>query len=76
MQDAPSDTNVTPAQTTCNTAITTGYKDKSGITYGGAPAGTTCGQGYFYILSSLSNFEEGHIYKTGFTVCRLRLIFQ
>jgi hypothetical protein len=68
MQDAPSDTNVTPAQTTCNTAITTGYKDKSGITYGGAPAGTTCGQGYFYILSSLSNFEEGHIYKTGFTV--------
>jgi len=59
VQQAPSDTNVTADQTKCNTVITT---------FGKAPAGTTCGQGYYYILSDLSNFEEGNIYKTGYIV--------
>jgi hypothetical protein len=52
----------------CVTAITTGFT-VGGIAYGGAPAGTSCGQGYYYILSSLGNPAEGNLgYKTGFIV--------
>jgi hypothetical protein len=60
---APNDTdNVTAAQTQCNASII--GITVSGVTYGGAPEGTKCGQGYFYILH---DWVEGG-YKTGLTI--------
>jgi hypothetical protein len=57
----------------CVTAITTG-NTVGGITYGGAPAGTSCGQGYYYILSSLGNPAEGNLgYKTGYIVYKAQV---
>ncbi len=60
---APNDTtNVTAAQNQCNASIVS--ITVSGITYGGAAAGTKCGQGYYYILW---DWVEGG-YKTNMIV--------